>query len=688
MALLLIGTAGYFAWFGRWSFYRLVFSVWDLLLAVLKYILTLFFIRTDWIPEAITTIPDVPFVPFLPIEREELSGFWGRFWALFSDGDHFLAYCRSAGDVFLKVYRLFLPIFCLIICLKSRLSDSAEDENDDFGKKSRAVCRAEKILARISPVFAWIRDFFLGLPFWYVLTLALISLAGTNLITVTVDTVAGLLYYSVSTPETLYTQIYKLFLDLTVGWASLPLPVWLVVFYVLFCILRRIFAFDRLRRMEEKVRDFISTLPLCVLITGKIGIGKTKANVNLSLTMQDLMRDRMRETMFGIQAEYPEYPWEYLDRQIGVMFAAGDLPSKDRTRQIFDELVRGEDLIYGYTGRLTFEDGVVRTYLPDRIVDYAELEYMYRVQCLISSSYSLRTDAVYTDLGKMPLWQTEYFETPAFDPRGEIFRSHILDFDTLRLGRTVDPASPAGAWEFGVLSHTEMGKDFGNALTNKDIKASDRSANIKNDMLIDRIKVLRHSSTACHIPYCQYFGDEQRPTSLGADALELCDVLRLTGSSAPRTTLHLLLIERFCCDWLLSVWNTWYSKRRTFRADTDLPTWILRKLVDRVYPWYQEKMQRFGYQEINAQVLDGADVDAAEVPTVKLYSCFKKVHAGRYSTDCFRAVLATRTTDAWSFDRSPTYSGEVATPEEIHAQHSYFGNKLLAIMREPEEDDE
>lgn len=679
----------YFAWFGRWSFYRLFHSVIDLGLSIAKYFLEIFFIDSSFLPETITKIPEVPFVPFLPLDSSELSGFWGRFFPLLIDGENFLTYAADFGNVTLTVYRLLIPFIALFIAFRLRLSQSAEDENNDFGKKSRGVIFAEKIILKVAPVVRCIAEFFRTLPFWWCFTTALVALAGTNLLTVCVELLSALLFYSVSGWQLIYTQIYKLFLDFTISWHSLPVPLWIVLFYILFCIIRRLVAFSRLEKMEKQNRQTLENLPLCVLITGKIGVGKTMTNVNLSLSMQDLMRDRMRDAMFRIQAEFPEYPWEYLDRQIAVMFAAGDLQSKVATRRIFKELFLSSDLSYGYDGKMSFTDGVTVSYLVERIVDYAELQYMYRVQCLISSSYSIRVDSVFTDKGKMPSWRSDYFRSPPFDPASLAQRTHILDFDTLRLGKTVSQnVSTAGAWEFGILSHTEMGKDFGNSLTNKDLKATDARANIKNDMLIDRIKVLRHSSTANYIPYCQYIGDEQRPSSLGADALELCDVLQLRSSSGSKTAIRLLLVERFFCELIFSIWNNWYSVRRVNRADTDLAVWTLRKLIDKVYPWYTEKLNRFGFEVIDAKVLDGADVDGKDgAPVVQIYSCYKKTRSRRYATDCFAAVLASRT-GGWSLDSSPVYEKEVASTEEIRAQHSYFGNRILNVMRGENDDSE
>ena len=689
-AFFFTATVVYFVFNGRWSFLRLVQSIRDLAFSIAKYFVVVFGFTGNGIPNTISEIPDVPFVPLLPVESSNLEGFWGRFFANLFNGDRFMLYNYHVLQIVLNVQRFLLPVILLIIIFKMLISDSADVENDDFGKKSKGVLRAEWTVRKIFvPVKYFLSSWWASLRFWVVLTWFLFVAAGTNVLSIVIEVFAFLFWFSVSADFALiYRGFYKLLLDLTIMFSTLPVFVWILLGYFLFTLIRRSAAFRRLEQMEAANRSFLDKLPLCVLITGKIGIGKTTSNVNLSLSLQDAMRDRLLSSMMEIQAEFPFYPWDLLDRQIGIMFFCGDLPSKTATRALFSDPDFRDvllSLLFGYKGKMTFDDGVNVKHLEDRIVDYAELQVMYRQQTLIFSSYSLRVDNLFLDLGKMPLWSSDYFRTPAFDPRSEPLRSHILDFDTLRLGKTVS-GETGGAWEYGILSHTEMGKDFGNTLTNKDLKASDESANIKNDMLIERIKVLRHTGTADHHPYVQYIGDEQRPTSLGADALELCDVVRLLNASEKKKTIRLLTIEQFFVDLVNSIWSGWYVRRRVHRADEDLPTWILRRVMNRVHNWEQRMTQLFGYQEISCEVLDGADLDKEGQADV-VYSCFKKVHSGRFATDCFSDVLSSRSTESdWSMQSAPTYAGPVADPEEIRAQHSYFGDRILKIGGE--EDDE
>lgn len=678
---IFVAIALYFSDRGRWSFYRLVSAIYDLLLALAEYLLRVLQFDADFLPIRINEIPDVPYVPFLPLEPGELDGFWGRYFAALFDGDRFLFYLIDVLVLVMRAQQLLLPALLLFIVGKILLRDFIESENDDFGKRSSAVRFFDWLGRGLEPTVCWCRALWYRTSFSYLVWSTILILCGTNLATVAIEALALLFHLSVSADyKSLYLQLYKLLLDLTVALDTLPLPIWLLIGYWLSRKIRRFFAFERLQAFEVMVREFIARLPLLVLITGKVGVGKTQTNVNLTLSFQDAHRDLQKEAMLDIRAEFPEYPWAMLDQQIGVMYFCGDLKGKAYTRRLFSSLIGADDdLFYGYVGRRTFSDGVTVVHLRDRIVDYAELQYMYRMQCTIFSSYSLRVDATYIDKGKLPDWRSDYFRSPAFDPRGDAERAHIADFDLLRLGKPVDPNSPAGAWEHGIWSHTEMGKDYGNSLTNKDLKESSPTSNIRNDLLVDRLKIMRHSSTACFTPYTQYIGDEQRPSSLQADVLELTNVIQIKGSSGSRSTYHLFLFERFLRDLLLSLWHGWYADRSVNRADVDLPTFFLQRLMDHYYARIREQAQLFGYEMLDVNLRDGEDMDA-DPEIVKLPVAYKKVRSGRCATDCYADVLAERALGAdWEHDLSRTYAGPVASPDEIKAQHSRFGDKLLKV---------
>ena len=58
--------------------------------------------------------------------------------------------------------------------------------------------------------------------------------------------------------ENIYRQIYKLFLDLSVPFKTIPLWIWAIVGLILFDRFRKKIAYARLNHMERRNRGFIN----------------------------------------------------------------------------------------------------------------------------------------------------------------------------------------------------------------------------------------------------------------------------------------------------------------------------------------------------------------------------------------------------------------------------------------------
>ena len=105
---------------------------------------------------------------------------------------------------------------------------------------------------------------------------------------------------------------------------------------------------------------------------------------------------------------------------------------------------------------MTYDDALNENGLFDVMETYAQAYFIYIMQSsLILSNYSIRSDNELIDLGNLPLWLTDFF-----GERRNGRRSHVLDFDVLRLGKKVmENNARAGSFEFGVVAITEIGKE-------------------------------------------------------------------------------------------------------------------------------------------------------------------------------------------------------------------------------------
>ena len=150
---------------------------------------------------------------------------------------------------------------------------------------------------------------------------------------------------------------------------------------------------------------------------------------------------------------------------------------------------------------------------------------------LIISNYSIRTDSILSDIGNFPAWDTDFFKRDSKLLDSFFRHAHILDFDSLRLGKKVLADNPRkDSFEFGVVVITEVGKERGNSIENAEKKKKDGGANQKNDLFNSWLKMVRHSATVDNYPFVKVITDEQRPESWGAGARDLCDIVHIRES--------------------------------------------------------------------------------------------------------------------------------------------------------------
>ena len=674
-----------------YSYLRVINEVESLLRSAVFYLCRVMGLG-DFVHVSVNEIPDVPFVPFLPIEPEMFKSQFAAMWKLLFTKENFLMYMVRVSEVAKVISRLSLPLLCLFLIIYLKFNQAADTETDNFGEESKALKRLKRILDKVSRPVRLVMDYFAWVKQrkWKIVWLC-IWLLNLNIVTVLMAVVSYYLYFSVSFDlVNLYIQLYKLSLDFAVASAALPLIGWLIIGYYLVDKIRTWRAYETLNKFECRNKAFLETLPLVTLITGKMGTNKTKSLTDFGLSFQDLFRDRQRKQMFDIQAEFPFFDWigygneikrAFLFRQIRSLASARKFAEKKKARFIkTGDLyqIRHYD-VDKYS--MFFDNGIVRVSLFDRMNDYACLMYMYILQSVLAGNYSVRLEDVMYDKGKFPLWGNDYFKALSVEREAQYRHCHKINFDTLRLGLTVDPECDcAGAFECGIVLHTEMGKDYGNRETNDGYKRTDKQANPKNDMSIYRHKMARHSSTVCFFPYYRYIGDEQRPESVGADLREVLAVVRCLESSEDRLAIHMFLFEQFFFDMACSIWQNWYVRYSHNRADHSLIEFLIKHFVNAINGWYRRKTMRFAYNILELSVEEGT-LDGDKRPGMYFLS-HKKIHADRYRTDCFADVFAERAeASSWSFEDSPCFEGDVATSEEVMETNSYFGAALMKIKK-------
>ena len=652
------------------------------------------------------TVNDLPKIPFfgsfnpsnstLPTVSipENWAAFklkWAQYWKLWANKDNFDGYLGVLSNILYVVSKIVLLALPFILCVWLMIKQLLNAENNDYNKDSKALERFKRFTERVYvPVKRWFCGFvsFVKARKCYYLTWLFLWLFYFNVLTIVIEFAAFYFYFVVSFDLiNLYKQVYKLCLDLYVPLHFIPWWAWIVVGLVLLDKFRKNIAYARLNHFERRNRGFINDRPIVYMVCGTMGKKKTTTITDMALSQEVMLRDKAFEKILENDLKYPCFPWINLENELKRameyhevynLATVKNFIAKKRTR--FEKSTAKEKIFgYDFTRYPTvYNDNLKVTDIWETIETYAQLYFIYVIQSsLLISNYSIRVDSVLSDLGNFPLWNSDFFKSDSRFIDGYSRHAHIIDFDSLRLGRkVVENNIKANCFDFGVVVITEVGKERGNNLELSEKKKKDETTNQKNDLFNSWLKMVRHSATVDNFPFVRVIADEQRPESWGADARDLCEIVRIKESGETRLAMPFFSLAELLYDWLYNKFSGLYYEYRYARGDNTLPMYLLKGLTAKMRSYYAKIYNRFGYCVLSVQVESGTQDGA--VQDNKYYVTSKKIYSKRFSTDCFSDFFTEKAL------RSPVgindldeYATERATFGELAKQNSYFINDLL-----------
>ena len=631
------------------------------------------------------------------------------YWQHFTNKNIFLSYLLILINIFIYGTSICILSALFLICLLRFFKRVFYRANNDFNKDSKPLLLYKKFKGKVLiPLFNILKNYidFLCengkiLKLWL-----FIWLINTNILSILLSTIGFLLYFSISfcfdrVPE----QLYKLFLDLTLTFDSLPWIFWVVIGLIVFDVIRKHIALNRLRHYEGNNLGFLSVLPISVLINGNMGKGKTTLMVDMMLTQRVSFINRAKEILDNCALKFPNFPWICFELDIrkgleegyifslasAVKYVVGSCMSFDRIlasedlKSVVEKHNRKhperkvKDLYWGYNTEIfsmEYNDELGISSLQSVLCTYAQAYFIYICSNFSLSNISVRFDDVLVTQGNFPIWDSDFFTR---DPRGieDISRyAKILDQDMLRLGKQIFKDNPnAGSLEFGSLAMTELGKERLNQVEQQGIKKNSSETNQKNDLFNYFIKMCRHPSTVEHYPFFRFFADEQRAMSLGADLRELCILIDIQDKSEDKIALRFFFLEDMICDFVYKRFIKIYTNFRFYRGDNTLLIHFIKNAAAAFNNYKVRRYNRFGFNKLQLKVEQGT-LDG-ESKLYRYYLMPKKVYSNRFSTDCYSEYFRARSLKTGiGMNDYIEYEGVKATPEELKAQHSYFINDL------------
>ena len=609
------------------------------------------------------------------------------YWNMFIDKNNFLSWAEKASVVMGnigKVIVIGLPVVLLIWFLIKKLYFKENNKYNEDTLPLKMWKHIDKLAFEPTRnfIYGYIRYLKDNGPFVALFTI--VWLVNLNVVTIILEFLAFYFYFVVTFQiKDVYVQFVKLAMDCQYVVKQVPIlapTIGLIVFYKI----RRSRALDKLDHMEQKNRGFINSLPIVSMTCGSMGKKKTTIITDMALSQEVMFRGKALELLKKIDMKFPHFPWILFEkdiqacmqyRQIYNLATAKHWVRKKRER--FEKKPEDERHIYNYDIErygYEYDDALKVISIWDAMESYAQLYFIYIIQSsLIVSNYSIREDNQIVDVGNFPQWNSNFF--PSYTKRNSRY-AHILDFDTLRLGKQViENNINSGSFEFGVVNISEVGKERGNTLELKEVKKGEFVTNQKNDLFNSWLKMCRHSATVENYPFIKVFTDEQRPESWGADARDLCDVLNIIETSEQRLAGSWFWIEDMLFELISRSFYKFYDEMRFLRGDNTLLVHIFKGIAAFAFKLQLRIYNKYGYSVAFIEKERGTMNGDREEK--QYYVLNKKIYSDRFSTDCFSDYFNDRARKTTiGLDDYEEYMTTKASVEELKKQNSYFINSL------------
>lgn len=677
------------------SFYRFWESLKDFGLSIYYYFTELF--KIDRVTEpTINNIGQYDLLndPFSFISIEFLKAYLSLSFSSIINWQSLVGFLVSTGSFlsdFLKIMLIVLPLLIVFVLFYRNYFSSNEREINSDSRPLK-IYKFVKFKV-IDQIVYFFEDFIAYLKdhrYFYKIWIA-IFLFYFNFYSILIEAVAFYLYIVFSFDfGGLFVQFYKLILDLLPLVRFVPFPVWIVLGVLFFNRFRKKIAYKILMHHEMMNRGLINELGLSSLICSPMGKGKTTLLTDIGLSQTIMFRDVAFQKLLENDLKFPNFTFSVFENEIKRAISDHEIYNLATCKK----WINAKELEFKKTGNLFdydylkyglyYYDGCKEIFIFEMLKNYVQLFFIYTMQSsLMITNFSVREDDVIDDIGFFPRWHNDFFSTNPEYMEAYSRHSHILDFDMLRLGKTViENNKYRDAFEFGVVLITEGGKERGNMLDNRGVKKDSENANQLNDLFNSWLKMVRHSATVDHYPFVKVIFDEQRPESLGADAREVCEkIIFIEDKKATQTPLMLFGLETMIYDFLNDRLSNIYSNYRYYRGDNTLFMYLLKSIWSKYSHYYERLKNVFSYHKLilssQKGTLDGT------VGSSKYYISHKKIYSKRFATDAFNDYFMQKSIlSEIGLNDIPEFESESATLEELASENSYFIRELIRIRNE------
>lgn len=646
------------------------------------------------------TINELTKLPFempwnLPNTWEEFKVLCKDYFQLLISKENLVKYLEWVGDFLYYLSKILIMVMPFVILLITMSNLFGQESNNDYNKNSKALIFYKKLENKvIFPLCRWVKQFILFLKennIWGKIWL-FIWFYNFNFIAVIIEAISYYLYFVASFElTTIYIQVIKLLMDLSIVIDFIPTLGWIIITILIIDAIRKNVGYSRLHHMEMQNRGFINERPIVSMIVGTMGKKKTTIITDMAISQEIMLRDKAFEKILELDLKFPYFPWinfendlkKAMNNHTVYTLASCERFVESKRRKFYKKPHMRNIFCYNYQKYgLTYNNQLYVEDLWDVLKAYSKLYFLYIIQSsLIISNYSIRVDNVLQDIGNFPLWNSDLFKKDSRYIDAYSRHSHILDFDSLRLGKKViENSNSSDSFEFGVVNLTEIGKERGNNLELQQVKKNDEHANQKNDLFNSWLKMVRHSATIDNYPFVKVITDDQRPESWGADARDLCEIVHIKKCKDLNISMPLFALEDLIIQGITNKFEEKYYNYRFERGDNTLGIYLLHIFVSWLKKYRTGIYNRFGFYKLKIAVESG--VQDGELNKAKYFLMTKKIYSRRFSTDCFSDFFTEKSMRSeLGINDLPEFETEKASFNEMMSMHSYFFDDLTKLRK-------
>ena len=457
----------------RSSYLRLWETLQDFGLSVAYYFSLIFKGESDIVPTVNIFSNVFKASGYLPTTAEEYKQQIAKFFTTFMSKDNFnswLAGLRNGAEKISKGIVLLMPCLVALWFIVKRIYSATNTKHGENTKSLKIVLLINnKVFLPVYRLIQGLIEFIKPKKYIWITWVIMWSL-NLNIVSIVIAFLSFYFYFAISFDiPGVFIQIAKLIIDLQVVFKTIPPWVFVIAGLFIWNKIRKSRALSKLKHFEARNCGFINELPIVSMSCGSMGRRKTTLITDMALSQEVMFRQEALKRLQIADMKFPYFPWILFENEIKiciqyrVIYNLATIKTWiEKKRKRYEKHRNSALQLYGYDTEkypTTYGNGLYEEDIFDVLSTYAMSYFIYVIESsLIVSNYSVRETNEQISLGNFPQWNLSFFGN---EKDGRF--SHILDFDTLRLGRKViENNKNAGSFEFGIILITEIGKECGN----------------------------------------------------------------------------------------------------------------------------------------------------------------------------------------------------------------------------------